>query len=236
MVLLLVVGMIAWLFNAVFATHLDVVVLVSIPIALCGAVVAVALRFRRGDPIERQQVKWLAAVVIVGAIAVLAGLIVYEDLPDVGGVLIDVGILALFALPIVIAIAILRYRLYEIDRIVSRTLAYLLITAVLVGAYATLVVVLGGPLAGATGGDTLSVALSTLAVAALFQPLRRRVQSLVDRRFDRARYDGQRLADAFAGRLRDEVDIATVAADLDSTVRAAVRPTSATLWVRGRAR
>ena len=119
------------------------------------------------------------------------------------------------------------------ERIISRTLAYVLITTVLVGAYTTLVVVLGGPLAQATGGDTLSVAFSTLAIAALFQPLRRRVQSVLDRRFDRAGYDGQRLADAFAGRLQSEVGIATVSADLHATVREAVGPTTTGLWVRG---
>jgi hypothetical protein len=99
--------------------------------------------------------------------------------------------------------------------------------------YAGIVLLLGGPLAGVTGGDTISVALSTLIVAALFQPVRGRVQRIVDRRFDRARYDGQLLAEAFAGRLRHDVDIATVSADLDATVRAAVHPTTASLWVRG---
>jgi hypothetical protein len=233
-VLLAIAGMIGWLLGSVFDASVDLVVLVSVPVAFGGAVTAVTLRFRNGDAIHRQQIKWLAAVVIVGTTAVLAGLLINDPLPDLGTALIIVGIMALFALPFVIGMAILRYRLYEIDRIVSRTLAYLIITGLLVATYALIVVIVGGPLAGLTGGDTISVALSTLAVAALFQPLRRRVQSLVDRRFDRARYDGQRLADAFAGRLRDEVDIATVTADLDATVRAAVRPTTAALWVRGR--
>ena len=233
-VLVTIVGMIGWMFGSVFSVPVDLVVLVSVPVAFGGAITAVAQRFRRGDPVEREQVKWLAAVVLVGATSILAGLLVNGLNADLGNVLVIVGIAALYALPFAVAIAILRYRLYEIDRIISRTLAYLVITAVLVGAYAAFVVILGGPLAGATGGDTISVALSTLVVAALFQPLRRRVQSLVDRRFDRARYDGQRLADAFAGRLRHDVDIATVTADLDATVRAAVRPTTASLWVRGR--
>ena len=233
-VVLWIAGIAAWTLNSVFGTNLDILVLFSIPIAFAGAVIAISLRFRRGDPIQRAQVKWLAAVVIVGSTAVLSGLLLNEARPDLANALLIVGILALFTMPLAIGIAILRYRLYEIDRIVSRTLAYLLITGVLVGAYALLVVVLGGPLADATGGDTLSVALSTLVVAALFQPLRQRVQSLVDRRFDRARYDGQRLADAFAGRLRSDVDIATVTADLDATVRAAVHPSSTALWVRGR--
>jgi hypothetical protein len=222
------------MFGSVFDTPADLIVAVSVPVAFGGAVTAVILRFRRGDSVQRQQIKWLAAVVIVGAMSELAGLMLFGLNADLGNALVIIGLFALYVLPFVIGIAILRYRLYDIDRIISRTLAYVLITAVLVGAYAALVVLLGGPLAGATGGDTISVALSTLVVAALFQPLRHRVQSIVDRRFDRARYDGQRLVDAFAGRLRDEVDIATVTADLDATVRTAVRPATAALWVRGR--
>jgi hypothetical protein len=232
-VLLTITGMVGSFLGSIFNVDLDVVLLVSVPIAFGGAVTAVILRFRGGDAVQRQQVKWLAAVVIVGAAAFVSGLLIVDTFPDVSDFLITIGIAAVLAMPFVVGMAILRYRLYEIDRIISRTLAYLLITAVLVGAYAALVILLGGPLAGLGGGDTISVALSTLVVAALFQPLRRRVQSLVDRRFDRARYDGQRLADAFAGRLRDEVDIATVTADLDATVRAAVRPSTTTLWVRG---
>ncbi len=233
-VVLWIAGMAAWTLNSVFGTDLDLVVLVSIPIAFAGAVIAVSLRFRRGDPIQREQVKWLAAVVVVGTSAVLSGLFLNDARPDLANGLLVIGILALFTMPLAIGIAILRYRLYEIDRIISRTLGYVVITTVLIGCYAALVVGIGGPLARATGGDTVSVALSTLAVAALFQPLRRRVQSLVDRRFDRTRYDGQRLADAFAERLRYDVDTATVTADLDATVKAAVHPTSTALWVRGR--
>lgn len=229
-----IAGMAAWTLNSVFGTDLDVVVLFSIPIAFAGAIIAVSLRFRRGDPIQRAQVKWLAAVVVVGASAALSGLFLNDTRPDLANALLVIGVLALFTMPLSIGIAILRYRLYEIDRIISRTLGYLVITTVLIGCYALLVVGIGEPLAGATGGDTVSVALSTLVVAALFQPVRRRVQSVVDRRFDRTRYDGQRLADAFADRLRYDVDIATVTADLDTTVRAAVHPTSTALWVRGR--
>jgi hypothetical protein len=203
-----------------------------------GAAAALWVRFHRGDPIVREQLKWLLAVAAVATIAFPAAFLLQPSDPTQTNPVSDgmflLGFIALLALPVAIGVAILRYRLYEIDRIISRTLAYLVLTAVLVGAYAGLVLVLGGPLGDATGGDTLSIALSTLAVAALFQPLRRRVQTLVDRRFDRARYDGQQLADAFAGRLRDDVDIDTVSADLDATVRAAVRPTTASLWVRGR--
>jgi hypothetical protein len=142
--------------------------------------------------------------------------------------------------PVVTAIAILRYRLYEIDRIISRTISYAAITGVLAALFIGMTLLVGGFLTSvaqgavpSSQGRTIAVAASTLIVFALFQPVRRRIQRAVDRRFDRARYDGQRLADAFAGRLRDEVDITTVKADLDATVRAAVRPTTLGLWVRG---
>ena len=112
------------------------------------------------------------------------------------------------------------------------TLAYLAITGLLVGPYAGIVVLIGGPLARATGGDTLSVALSMLAIAALFQPVRRRVQTAVDRRFDRARYDGERTVAAFAGRLRTDVDLTTISDEIAQTANAVMRPTSAVIWLR----
>ena len=233
-VLLTITGMVATFLGPILDVNTRPVILVSILVGFGGAATAIILRFRRGDAIQRQQVKWLAAVVIVGAAAFVSGLVLSDAFPDIGNILIILGIAAVLAMPFIVGMAILRYRLFEIDRIISRTLAYVLITVVLIGAYGALVILLGGPLSSLGGGDTLSVALSTLAVAALFQPLRRRVQGFVDRRFDRTRYDGQRLADGFAGRLRLDVDIATVTADLDATVRAAVHPTTMSLWVRGR--
>jgi hypothetical protein len=135
--------------------------------------------------------------------------------------------------PIAIGIAILRYRLFEIDRLVSRTIAYVVITAVLVAAYASVILLLQGPLGTVTGGDTIPVAISTLVVAALFQPLRRRVQSIVDRRFDRARFDAERTSSAFSERLRKDVDIESVTSDLRATVRSAIAPSTVGLWLRG---
>ena len=131
-----------------------------------------------------------------------------------------------------VGIAMLRYRLYEIDRIVSRTIAYGVLTVILVAAYGSAILVLQGPLRAVLGGDTISVALSTLVVAALFQPIRRRVQHAVDRRFDRARFDAELTAAAFAERLRDQVDIAAVVSDLDRTVRSSLKPATAILWLR----
>ena len=183
------------------------------------------VRLRRAGEIEREQLKWFtfAAIPEVGLIVASA----FVTLPPLGAILIAP------LLPAAATMAILRYRLFEIDRIVSRTIAYLAITGVLVATYAVVILVLQGPLGAVTGGDTIAVALSTLVVAALFQPVRRRAQTVVDRRFDRARFDAERTAAAFSERLRDETDIATVTADLDGTVREVLKPTALTLWLRG---
>ena len=142
--------------------------------------------------------------------------------------------LAVALLPIAIGIAVLRYRLYEIDRIISRTIGWAIVTGLLVGAFALLVLGLTSVVEPITGGNTLAIAASTLVVAALFNPVRTRVQRAVDRRFDRSRYDGERLLAAFGERLRDEVDLGAISADVLATVDAAVRPTSAGLWLRER--
>jgi hypothetical protein len=194
---------------------------------------SVASRYRAAGRIERQQLKWffLATGLTVAAMLVLAASTVLTQGP-LGETLITVFAIAATSVPVAIGIAILRYHLFEIDRVVSRTIAYGIITAILIAIYSVAILVLTGPLGNLFGGDTVSVALSTLVVAALFQPLRRRVQGVVDRSFDRARFDAERTTAAFSDRLRDEVDITTVLADLDRTVRSALKPTSARLWLR----
>ena len=134
--------------------------------------------------------------------------------------------------PVAIGIAILRYRLFEIDRLVSRTIAYVILTAVLVGAYAGAILLLQGPLGFVTGGDTVPVAISTLVVAALFQPLRRRVQSTVDRRFDRARFDAERTSADSRNACARTSTSKSVTADLRATVQDALRPERQGLWLR----
>ena len=129
-----------------------------------------------------------------------------------------------------------RYRLYEIDRLISRTIGWALVTGVLVVVFAGTVVGLQALLDQVIQGETLAVAASTLVAFALFQPVRRRVQTLVDRRFDRARYDGDRTAAAFAERLRERVDLAGLEADIAGVVDVALRPTTVGVWIRGRAR
>jgi hypothetical protein len=216
----------------------EVLVLASLPAALLVAIAGVIVRFRRSERIERAQLKWfIAAIVAVGTLLTLG----FAD----GGYLglaagtsptvLDVLAYPSLSLPpLAIGIAILRYRLYEIDRIISRTLSYGVVTAVLVAVFASVVVGLQAVLTPFIGDDTLPVAASTLVVFALFQPLRRRVQSAIDRRFDRARYDGERTAAAFAGRLRDEVDLNSITQDLRSVVGSSLQPGSASVWIRSR--
>ena len=193
--------------------------------ALVG-VAAVFTRLRRSVGIERQQIRWYAIAITVAAIALITqGVLAL----DVGGPLM---LIAVTVIPVSIGVAMLRYRLYDLDRLVSRTISYGLVTGLLVATYAALILLLEGPLGAFTNGDTLTVALSTLAVAALSAPIRRRVQRVVDRRFDRARYDAEGTSAAFTERLRDEVDLATVTADLDGTVRRAMAPASMGVWLR----
>lgn len=200
---------------------------------LVAAAVSLVARYRAATGVVRLQLRWLVAASAFVALALCgymaAAATRSEALASIAWVPV---LIALLSLPIAVAVAVLRYRLLEIDRIISRTIAYAVITTALVATYAGLVIVIGGPLAGVTGGDTISVALSTLVVAALFQPLRQRVQTIVDRRFDRARFDKDRTTAAFSERLRYEVDIVAVGADLQETVRDAIQPVRLGLWLR----
>lgn len=199
------------------------------PFVALVSVAAMIVRFRRSGPTERQQLKWFTyAMVPEIAFIVSSGFLTF---PPLVGALAAVLIAPL--LPVAAAIAILRYRLYEIDRIVSRTIGYAVVTSLLVGAFSGVILLLQGPLGQITGGDTVGVAASTLVVAALFQPLRQRVQRVVDRRFDRARYDADRTVAAFAARLRGDVDLGAVSAEILSTTTTAVRPSNASIWIRG---
>ena len=144
------------------------------------------------------------------------------------------AIVAFATVPFSVGIAVLRYRLYEIDRIVSRTISWAMVSAVLVSVFIALVLVTQTALASITSSNTIAVAGSTLVVAALFQPLRRRVQARVDQRFNRARYDAERTVTAFTGRLRDEVDLDLLRAAITSTIGRTVQPASVSLWLRQR--
>jgi hypothetical protein len=200
----------------------------AVLIAFVIALGSVAVRFRRSAGVERAQVKWLVAAVVLNS--VLFPISYFTELgPD--GLLDVVSVLAGSFIPIAIGIAVLRYRLYDIDRLISRTVSWALVTAGVVTVFALLVVGLQAALAGFTQGETLAVALSTIVAAGLFQPVRRRVQLGVDRRFDRARYDGELTAAAFAERLRHDADLDSLMGELRTTVGVAVRPATATIWL-----
>ncbi|HWD44829.1 MAG TPA: hypothetical protein VHM23_14175 [Actinomycetota bacterium] len=190
---------------------------------LAVALVSVVLRLRRARGEERQQVKWFVYTVVTVVLVFATTTLI-----------LGAGYLfPLFGLiPVSVAVAVFKYRLYEIDRLINRTLVYGLLTALLIGVYAGLVFLLGRLLDPATGDSALAVAASTLAVAAVFQPARRRVQALVDRRFNRRRYDAARTVERFSGRLRDHVDLDTLSVELLGVVDQTVQPASASLWLR----
>jgi MFS family permease len=186
-------------------------------------------RFRRARGVERQQLKWLAY-----AAALLAAFLISQvlGLQTFGLVDLLVGTLTFAGVYAGIGIAVLRYRLYEIDRLVNRTLVYGTLTALLGLVYAAGVFGLGSLLNPTGEESALAVAASTLAVAALFQPARRRIQQAVDRRFNRRRYNAAKTIDAFALRLRDQVDLDTLTGELLTVVQQTVEPTKASLWLR----
>jgi hypothetical protein len=204
----------------------------AIVFGVVGAGVAIWARFRRGGPVQRQQVKWLLAVAGVAAVAFPAALVLGSSETPFAIAFWVIGFLAYLALPVAIGIAILRYHLYEIDRIISRTIAYATVTITMAVVFATAVLLLQSVLAPVTDGNAVAVAASTLLVAGLFQPLRRRVGAVVDRRFNRARYDAERTAMAFATRLRGEIELETVSAEVCAVVARTVAPVTVDLWIR----
>jgi hypothetical protein len=193
------------------------------------AMVSVVLRYRRSAGEERLQLKWFA-----WAVAVSLGLI-FVLLPAAAGggagqLAYDVAIVAGLglAVPVAIGVAVLKYRLYAIDKIISRTVSYLLVTGLVVGVYVGCIALLSQarPIRGSVG-----IAVSVLVAAALFNPLRRRVQGAVDRRFDRARYDAERVVTGFAGQLREQVDLDVLGAGLLGVVEHVLAPSHVSLWL-----
>jgi hypothetical protein len=200
--------------------------LVALLVLLAGAG-SLVVRFRRARRVERLQLRWLAlAAALTGLAMLAAAVLIAAGQVDLGAWASVVGVTFL---PVATGAAILRYRLYDLDRIVSRTVAYGLLTVLLGSAYALVVLGLGRLI----GRDSsLVVAAATLAVAAAFQPLRRRVQQSVDRRFNRRRHDAGRMVEAFAARLRDQVDLGALEAELLAVVEQTMQPTRASLWLR----
>ena len=200
---------------------------ICFPAALVVSGAAIVVRFARSAGEERLQLKWFAAAAVL-VVATFIALILTNSNSVAAAILNN---LALLCLDVAIAIAVLKYRLYEIDRIISRTLAYAIVTGLLVGVYAGLVLLATQVL---TLKSPVAVAGSTLVAAALFSPLRSRVQRAVDRRFNRARYDADQMVAAFAARLKDAVDLDAVQADLASVVQQALEPAHFSMWRNNR--
>ncbi len=192
-------------------------------------VASVVMRYRRGSFVERQQIKWFAYVAAISAFTFALAIPNNGAIADAAW---QVGMVSLAAMPIVIGLAILRYRLFDIDRLINRTIVYLALTALLVALEVGGILVLRLILEPITGETNIAVAATTLGVAAAFQPLRRRLQAGVDRRFYRSRYDAERIVASFAGGLRSEVSLDRLTAELEGTISGALHPASVSVWLR----
>jgi len=197
---------------------------------LLAAVVSLVARFRRAVGVERQQLKWFAYGVGLLPLLPVAGPIAEAAGPVAGALVFPVLV---SGVPVAIGVAVLKYRLYDIDRIINRTLVYGLLTALLGAVYAGIVLVLG-QVFGGIGAEppTWAVAGATLAAAALFQPARHRIQQAVDRRFNRRKYNAAKTIEAFSARLRDQIDLDTLSTELLAVVDQTMEPTKVSLWLR----
>jgi hypothetical protein len=202
-----------------------IVIILGSPLVGAGSLVG---RFHRARGTERQQLRWLALAAVLGALLLLVALVAAFVFSEDGVVLTSLA-LCVALLPLATGAAILRYRLYDLDRIISRTLAYGLLSVLLGLGYATVVLGLGRLL---PQRSSLAVAAATLTVAAVVQPLRRRIQAAVDRRFNRRRHDAALTIAAFGHRLRDQVDLDTLTGELLAVVDQTIQPTQASLWLR----
>jgi hypothetical protein len=199
----------------------------GLPVVLVAAAASLIVRFRRAHGVERQQLKWLA----YAAGVVMLTPVIQGSWPGEWGR--AASNVALWAVPAAIGVAILRHRLYDVDRLINRTLVYGVLTALLGGVYASVVLVLGQRFGG-IGAEPPSwaVASATLAVAALFQPARRRIQQVVDRRFNRRKYNTAKTIEAFSTRLRDQIDLDTLSTEVLAVVDQTMEPTRVSLWLR----
>jgi hypothetical protein len=192
------------------------------------AAIDVALRYRGAPPVERVQFRWLIAAASVTGVLVVLLMVLGDQIEW----LWNAWILSTMLPTAAVGVAVLRYRLYEIDRIISRSLTYGALSVVLFTVFFATNILLQNAISPLVDDSVVATAVSTLLVASLFQPVRRRVQRVVDRRFHRARYDADRTVEAFGGRLRDSVDLPRLVGDLRQTVASAVEPTSTTVWLR----
>ena len=204
-------------------------------VPLLAALASLVARFRRARGQERQQLKWLTYAAALAIAAYLTSILVAALVPgELGGLLRALQAFAFALLPIAIGVAVLRHRLYDIDLLINRTLVYGALTATLALVYIGGVVLLQRAAGWLTGqeGSPLAIVASTLAIAALFQPLRRRIQAIIDRRFYRRKYDAQQTLAAFAATLRDETDLERITANLLAVVQETMQPAHVSLWLR----
>ena len=207
-------------------------VLVSVVAFGVGAVLMV-VRYHRATGVERLQLRWLVAALASVLLGIVTALALFAVLGDMIGGAVWLPVVVTYpTVPLAIGIAVMRYRLYDIDRLISRTIVYAALTAILVATFAVAILLLQALLDPLTGGNSVAVAASTLVVAALFQPLRRRLQSVVDRRFNRSRYDAERTVEAFGAQLRDETDMANIYSDVAQVVAATLQPQAIGVWIR----
>jgi hypothetical protein len=214
-----------------------------LPLCMLASALSLVLRYRHSGGEERQQIKWIAfaasVVAVLYAIAMIASFVFPEESWTTAGSvwwlnLLMYAVIASFTLvPIAVGIAVLKYRLYEIDIIINRALVYGALTVTLVGVYVGTIVLLQGLLRAFTAQESqLGIVASTLAVAALFNPLRRRIQGFIDRRFYRRKYDAAKTLEAFSAKLRDETDLDALSDDLVGVVRETMQPVHVSLWLR----
>jgi len=198
--------------------------------SMVTAAVSLVVRARRAGRVERQQIKWLAygGVVVVGTIFVSGGISVWSETASIAAIS-----LGLLGLPVFTGVAIMRHRLYDVDVLINRTLVYGSVTVLLAATYVGGVVSLQYLFRALTGqGSTLAVVASTLAIAALFNPLRRRVQGFIDRRFYRRKYDAAKTLEAFNSRLREETNLDTLREDVAEVAKRTMQPAHISLWLR----
>jgi hypothetical protein len=221
--------------DAAILGPLNAVGLTLIVAALLGAVLSLIVRFVRSHGEERQQIKWFVSVAVLGFFGLFSVTVVSSLLPagavDFLGNLLWAIVPA--SLPIAVGIAILRYRLYDIDILINRALVYGTLSVLLAGVYAGTIVLLQEAFRALTGQQSgLAIVVSTLVIAALFTPFRKRIQSIIDRRFYRRKYDAQKTLESFSTKLRDETDLGLLADDLVGVVRETMQPEHVSLWLR----
>jgi hypothetical protein len=208
-------------------------ILIVIPIGVFAiGVLSAVTRYRRATGVERLQLRWLMAAIAFAFAGIVAGLVGWATIGLQSGLIWLPALIAYPTVPLAVGIAVMRYRLLDIDRIISRTIAYGAITAVLFAVFGVVNLAMQTALRSVVTGNTVSVAVSTLAVAALFNPLRKLLQGAVDRRFNRSQQDHERLIIEFAERLREEVDLASLSDDITDVVETTLHPTRVHVWIR----